>query len=184
MKSKCWAAAANTASRFHIFCARLENAIMFCLHHKISVLLAEEREKIFSYEKQFVIELTYILEEGFAKAREIRSITIPFLERKLFLSFKWALLSFLWLRAIKLSFFLPLCIPRSPFRRLLQFCVQKVTSTIKLTISVEAPVAETHPTMISEPMRLPRNVKAKLTHPVVTTCIWKDKNGRNVRKAS
>ena len=145
--------------------------------------LASKREKIFSYEKQFVIELTYILEEGFAKAREIRSITIPFLERKLFLSFKWALLSFLWLRAIKLSFFLPLCIPRSPFRRLLQK-VQKVTSTIKLTISVEAPVAETHPTMISEPMRLPRNVKAKLTHPVVTTCIWKDKNGRNVRKAS
>ena len=76
-----------------------------------------------------------------------------------------------------------LCIPRSPFRRLWQFCVQKVQK-IKLTISVEAPVAETHPTMISEPMRLPRNVKAKLTHPVVTTWIWKDKNGRNVRKAS
>ena len=46
------------------------------------------REKIFSYEKQFVIELTYILEEGFAKAREIRSITIPFLERKLFSLFQ------------------------------------------------------------------------------------------------
>ena len=82
MKSKC----VLGIPRFHIFCARLENAIMFCLHHKISVL--QVREKIFSYEKQFVIELTYILEEGFAKAREIRSITIPFLERKLFLSFK------------------------------------------------------------------------------------------------
>ena len=61
--------------------------------------------------------------------------------------------------------------------------MSKKSKKIKLTISVEAPVAETHPTMISEPMRLPRNVKAKLTHPVVTTCIWKDKNGRNVRKA-
>ena len=60
-------AAAN--SRFHIFCARLENAIMFCLHHKIS-RLEKEREKIFYYEKQFVMRRN--IGRICAKAREIR----------------------------------------------------------------------------------------------------------------
>lgn len=66
-------AAAN--SRFHIFCARLENAIMFCLHHKISRLEKERERKSFTMKNN--LSCAEIL-EGFVLKLEKSAITIPF----------------------------------------------------------------------------------------------------------
>ena len=48
-------------------------------------------------------------------------------------------------------------------------CFEKIEKFNGLTINVAAPVGEIQPRMMSELTRLPRNVKAKLTQPLVTT---------------